>query len=215
LYLKESAKLDPESWRFLRLKGEKIEIDLKGEGEVLIVLEGLNKGKVILYNVRGAIVKQVELGGERLFKGVNFKLDKGKWRVVLQGGEAAIWEVHYDKRITPMIYDPSFSQLANIYPRAYCVVKEGATQLKIKLKAKGEGFHKALIYDPKGRLAGAVEKFIDLGDESSYEIEIGVNLDERIKKEGWGIEIYNCEVLEVEGLLPFIYPFPSNHFSDL
>jgi hypothetical protein len=205
LYIKESAKLDPESWRFLRLKGEKIEIDLQGEGEVLIVLEGLNEGKAILYNSKGAIVKQGELRGEKLFKSVNFKIDKGKWRVVLLGGESAIWEVHYDKRIIPTIYDPSFSELANIYPRANCVVKEGARQIRIKLKAKGEGFHKALIYDPKGRLAGAVEKFIDLGDENTYEMEVKVEVGKSIKKEGWGIEIYNCEVTEVEGLSPFLY----------
>ncbi|MBC7329769.1 hypothetical protein H5T88_05345 [bacterium] len=206
LYIKEPANLDPESWRFLRLRGEKVEINMQGEGEVLIVLEGLVEGKAILYNEKGAIVKKVGLGGEKLFKSVNFKLAKGKWKVVLLGEESAIWEVHYDKRITPTIYDPSFSQLANIYPRANCVVREGARQIRIKMKAKGEGFHKAIIYDPKGRLAGVVEKFIELGDENTYDMEVKVEVDKGIQKEGWGIEIYECEVTEVEGLSPFLYP---------
>ncbi|MGB9607550.1 MAG: hypothetical protein ACPL7E_03330, partial [bacterium] len=211
LLLEGNFSLEEEGWRFLRLNSEQLEINLQGKGNVLAVLEGLGEGEVILYDAKGRVAEKVKLKDEKLFKGVNFQLGGGKWRLILRGSKRAIWELHYDKGILPIIYDPSFSQLPAIYPKANCVLKEGAREIRILLRAKGEGFHKALVYDPSGHLVSAVEKFIDLGDTNSYVMEIKVVLEKGGKREGWGIEIYDCEVLEVDGLKPFL--FPAEAFS--
>lgn len=202
----------PEGWHSLRLKGDKVELLLKGEGNVMAVLEGLNEGEVTLYD--GKRIKSYELKGEGLFKRATIPF-RGEGRILLSSTEEANWEVHYEGTIRLRIYDPDFANLPHIFPRAYCEVKEGAKEIRLRLKVKGEGFHRALIRDPRGKLVSAGEKFIDLGDNGVYEMEIQVPLREGMPREGWGIELYRCEVLEADGLSSFysVFPLAFSNFS--
>lgn len=169
----------------------------------MLILEGLKEGEVAVYDKKEKLLKKYELIGDKMFKRVTISI-KGETKVILSSPEKAVWEVHYDKGTELKIYDPKFINLPYIYPRAYCALKRGAKQIRLKLKMEGEGFHKAIIYEPRGRIVSVGEKFIDLGDTNIYEMEIRAPLKEGEPREGWAIELYGCDVLEAEGLSPFL-----------
>ncbi|MBC7328095.1 hypothetical protein H5T87_08275 [bacterium] len=199
----QKTAIKPKNWRFLRLKGKKIELLYKGKGNIMVILEGLVEGTIEVYGEKEKLKRKCDLKGEAFFKNVVLPLNE-QGKVVLKSTEQAVWEVHYDESIKLTIYEPSFTNLPNIYPRAYCDIRKGAKEIKLILRAQGEGFHKALVYDQRGRLLGAVEKFIDLGDTNSYELVLRVQVPKDTPKENWGLEIYECDILKVEGLSPII-----------
>lgn len=190
-------------WRSLRLKGEKIELLPQGKGILMIILEGLEEGDVTVYDGQGKIKRRYELKGEKIFKRATIHIEGG-YKVLLLSSQRAIWEVHYEPTIELKIYDPDFVNLPNIYPKAYCDVAEGAKLVRLRVRMEGEGFHKAVIYEPEGRIVAVGEKFIDLGDVNAYEMEITAPVKEGIPRKGWAVEIYDCDVLEVEGLSPLV-----------
>lgn len=193
------------SWRSLRLRGVHIRLFFKKGGNVMFILEGINQGQVSIYDRKGKLLNRYELLGEQMFKRVNLSVEKDLL-VTLSSPLEAIWEVHYEETTNFKIYDPQFVNLPHIYPKALFNLKKGAKEIKLRLKIEGEGFHKAIIYAPGGEIVAAEEKFIDLGDTHTYELEINIPFGSDVPREGWAIELYECEVLKAEGLSPFLEP---------
>lgn len=202
--IKQNPTLSPGTWRFLRLNGRKIELFLrtkKGE-RLTILLEGLTKGRVEVLQ-KDKPWRRFELSEEgKLFQSLEISFPQGGvWRLLLLSEEPARWQLHYDGDISLTIYDPSGENLPNLYPRAFGFVKKGAKEILIRLEVSGEGFHHCVVYDEGGNILGAVKKFVDLGDEGHYELQLRLPLER--EAEECAIEVYNAKVLEVKGVLPY------------
>jgi hypothetical protein len=98
-------------------------------------------------------------------------------------------------------HDAKGSYLAEIYPRAFGFLSDGASSITVRLEAIGEGFHMASLYDPDGHVAATARHFVDFADPGRYEIELKTAVGE--KRDGWSVEIYNARVLAIDGLKPW------------
>lgn len=199
---------DPATWHAVQLKNPEVIVHLRPAPDktaaVLVIREGLDEGKVELLNERGEIVKTTELRNDgEYFEAAAFTLPSGgqTWTLRLTSRKAKAWQIQHDANSKLVVLDTTGVQMPYLMPRAYCYLGDGASEVKVRLEAIGEGFHSATLYDPAGRPVSAVRHFIDFGDVNRYEFELKAPLAGDAA--GWSLELCKVKVLSVEGLLPY------------
>lgn len=194
-------------WKAIRLVNPSAQMYLKVESNpsapILVIREGLAEGQLVIDDLGGKTVATESFSHDRrLFEARSTSLlGPGIYRFRCESRDAYAWQVQWDGRIRLTVVDPKHIQLPSLLPRAYGCLRPGANEVKIRFEAMGEGFHKAALYDPTGRIVSTVQKFVDFEDVGRYEIQLTTPVSG--PAEGWSLELYKVKVLSIEGLMPY------------
>jgi formylglycine-generating enzyme required for sulfatase activity len=195
------------SWKAIRLVNPAAEMYLRVESNasapILLIREGLAEGKAILDDLRGkTIATETITNDRRMFEARSLSLSgPGVYRLRCESRDAYAWQVQWDGRCRVTVVDPKHTQLPSLLPRAYGCLRPGAKEVKIRFEAAGEGFHKAALYDPQGRIVATAQRFVDFEDVGRYEVQL--TAPAYAPTEGWSLEIYKLKVLSIEGMTPY------------
>ena len=195
------------SWKAIRFVNPAIEAYLRVEDSepapILLIREGLAEGKVAIDDLRGKpVAAELFANDRRMFEARSIVLPgPGVYRLRCESRDAYAWQVQWDRRCRLTVVDSENIQLPSLLPRAYGCLRPGATEVKIRFEASGEGFHKAALYDPQGRIVSTVQKFVDFEDVGRYEVQLTAPVSNDTN--GWSLELYKLKVLSIEGLMPY------------
>jgi formylglycine-generating enzyme required for sulfatase activity len=195
------------SWKAIRFVNPAVEAYLRVENSesapILLIREGLAEGKVTIDDVRGKPVAAESFTNVRnIFEARSIALPgPGVYRLRCESRDAYAWQVQWDRRCRLTVVDPKHIQLPSLLPRAYGCLRPGATEVKIRFEATGEGFHKAALYDPQGRIVATAQKFVDFEDVGRYEVQLTAPVS--IDANGWALELYKLKVLSIDGMMPY------------
>ena len=169
---------DPATWKATRFRNAEVEVCLQPAGQkpapVMVIREGLAEGRAELTDGTGRTMHVFELRDTtRFFEAAVFMLtDQDTCRLRLTGAKVKGWQIQYDATARMTVYDPSCVQLPYLFPRAYGHLIDGAKEVKVRVEARGEGFHSVTLYDPAGNPAATVRHFVDFQDPGRYELEL-------------------------------------------
>ncbi len=179
---------------------------------ILLIREGLAQGKITIDDLRGkSLVEKPFTKDRRMFEADSLLLPgPGVYRLRCESRDAYAWQVQWDDRCKLTVVDPKHTQLPSLLPRAYSCLRPGTSEVKIRLEATGEGFHRAALYDPQGTIISTIQRFVDFEDVGRYEVLLTAPVSG--PAEGWSLELYKLKVLSVEGLMPYWATNPQNLF---
>jgi hypothetical protein len=195
--------------------------------QVVIIRNGAWKeaGQAALYDPAGKMVFRREFPREAvLWQREVFAVKPtvpGAWRLALRApqipnvrsGAFITWDVATSHAM------PAVMQTANnfgwefVTPRLYTIPKAGETKVEIDLLGEGEGFKKAVLYDPAGHPAGAVEAFVDLGDKGRYEYKLTADIPPHQAGGTWSLSLQDVAVARLAGLAPYFSTSPQAFFQ--
>ncbi len=206
---------DPATWRGMRLKSPLAEVHVRAtsaDARVLVLREGLTTGSVQMLDEAGREVSKNTLDrAAEYFQGVLLDVPAGSIRRLRMSGPAGTsWQVQHDAGAAVTVYDPAGLHLAALQPRAFGAPLPGATEVKLRFEALGEGFHSATLHDAAGNPVAVVRHFIDFGDPGRYELELKAAVPSG--QSGWSVSLHNLKVLSVEGMGPYWAASPESLF---
>lgn len=144
----------------------------------------------------------------------------GTWRLALhapqmanlRAGSFITWDVVSRRPLPAVLTTPQFTGLEFVHPRLYTVPVAGATNIVITLAGEGEGFKKAVLYDPAGHPAGLLEAFVDLGDAGRYVYSLTAPIPPEHGRGLWSLKLQDLSILNVQGLAPYFATQPAAFF---
>jgi iron(II)-dependent oxidoreductase len=198
--------LDPESWWYLRPLATEAEMIIRAHepgAQLAIVLEGADPGRVDVLDESGRVVQLIDLNAPRQAvhcRGTTLP-DAGTYRLRLAASSERAWQVHGDGDSAACLVAPVLEDVESLYPRAYGSVRSGAEEIKLTFEIEGEGFHRAVLFDPQGNPAASVEQFIGFEDFGRYRMELTAPVTDTSGP--WSLEVYEARVVAQEGFLPY------------
>lgn len=144
---------------------------------------------------------------------------RGTYRLTLQApvikaertGSMITWDVVTARPMPAVFALPGFEGLERVTPRLFAAAEDDAAQIDLELRAEGEGFKKAVIYEPTGQPAAVLERFIDLGDANPYTYKLSARVPARHQAGLWSLVLQDVSVVRLTGLLPY-FATSSNAF---
>jgi hypothetical protein len=195
------------SWKAIRFVNPAVEMYLRVESNasapIILIREGLAQGKVTIDDIRGkSITTETFAKDQRMIEARSLVLPKpGVYRLRYESRDAYAWQVQWDDRCKLTVVDPKHIQLPSLLPRAYGCLRPETKEVKIRFEATGEGFHKATLYDPSGKIVSTVRKFVDFEDVGRYEVILTAPVSG--EPNGWSLELYKLKVLSIDGMMPY------------
>jgi hypothetical protein len=98
---------------------------------------------------------------------------------------------------------PEFSGLQFVTPFLFTVPRGDTDQIELELVGEGEGFKKAVVFDPDGNVAGAMEAFVDLGDTGRYTYKLSAKIPPQQMNGLWSISLQDVSMTKLSGLAPY------------
>jgi hypothetical protein len=130
----------------------------------------------------------------------------------VRAGSFITWDVVSARPLRAVLSTPQFTGLEFLHPRLYTSPVAGATNIVIALAGEGEGFKKAVLFDPEGRPAGVVEAFVDLGDTGRYGYILSAPIPPAHARGLWSLKLQDVSVVSVQGLAPYFATRPEAFF---
>lgn len=210
--------LNADHWRAFRFKAPSVTLYVRPQDRsprsVVLIREGLASGSVRLFDARGDLVKRLELNDTgRLIEGGSVQLpNRRSWsRLLLVSSDASAWQVQHDQSTAIVVADPRGQMLPFLLPRAVGAASPGAAELVMRFEARGEGFHSATLFDPRGVPVRRVQRFIDIHDPGRYELELKAPVAG--SPVGWSLELNDVTVVSFTGWLPWWAADPGDWFN--
>ena len=85
--------------------------------------------------------------------------------------------------------------------------------IQLDLVGEGEGFKKAVIYDPNGTVAGSMEAFIDLGDKGRYQYKAAAKIPADQMSRLWKISLQEVSASQISGVTPYFSTSQQGFFQ--
>lgn len=130
-----------------------------------------------------------------------------------KGGSFVTWDVVTSKPKEAVFAIPNFEGLQQVTPYLYTVPRGEGTNIILELTGEGEGFKKAVIFDPDGNVAGSTEAFIDLGDKGRYFYKTTATVLPRHRSGIWKISLQDVSLSKLTGLAPFFSTSRQSFFE--
>jgi len=99
-----------------------------------------------------------------------------------------------------------------VRPRLITAADTDAARIELDLRAEGEGFKKAVLYDPAGQPAAVLERFVDLDDENRYSYKLAADIPAEHRAGLWSLELQDVAVVRLTGLVPYFATSPKAFF---
>lgn len=146
--------------------------------------------------------------------------DSGAWHLALRstttvnakGGSFVTWDVATATPKRAVFSLPNFEGLHQVTPHLYTVPAGASTNVTLNLSGEGEGFKKAVIFNPEGVAVGSMQAFIDLGDKESYQYTATATIPARQTSGLWRISLQDVTLRSLSGLLPYFSTSKESYF---
>ena len=181
-----------------------------------IVRKGAWKGAgtALLYDSHGSAVRKLEFPKEGALwqrKAFAVRPGQGPLRLVLRsttvsnvkGGSFVTWDVVTSRPMPAVFSLPNYEGLHLVTPQLFTVPQGGSAKIELELTGEGEGFKKAVIYDPQGNVAASLEAFIDLGDTGRYHYRVSASILPEQMNGLWSLSLQDVTATRITGLSPY------------
>ena len=201
--------------------------DSKAPLNLAIIRKGAWKGpgQALLYGPDGAIIRKLEFPKEITVWQRNIlefqELPLGTYRLTMEapyvenerGGSQITWDVASSRRLKGLLQSAGNRHLDFVTPSLFTQARPDTGKIEIELSAQGEGFKKAVLYDPAGKVAANTENFIDLGDKKKYYYKISAKVPPEYAGKLWQLRLEEADVVKITGLLPYFSATRDNYFQ--
>jgi hypothetical protein len=185
--------------------------------KVVLVRKGAWKGPghATLSDPSGGVVQRLEFPREAMIFQQRVidvpRARPGTYRLALRapaapsdrGGSLITWDVVTSAPMPAVLATPAFQGLEYVTPRLFTKPKGDATKIELELTGEGEGFKKAVLYDPDGNSAATLEAFIDLGDKGRYEYKLTAEIPPRHRDGLWSIALQDVSLTKLGGFAAY------------
>jgi rhamnogalacturonyl hydrolase YesR len=213
------------------LPGGEAELYLQNQSsqpfDVVIIRKGAWKasGSATLYDPEGKPVAHLDFPKEvalwqRKSIPVNPKL-KGAYRLAMRspsvsnvkGGSFVTWDVVTSEPMRAVFSTPNHEGLQFVTPYLFCLPSGDTDSIQLELTGEGEGFKKAVIIDPDGKVAGSMEAFIDLGDKGRYQYKAFAKIPAPHSTRLWKISLQDVSASKITGVTPYFSTSEQSFFQ--
>ena len=112
------------------------------------------------------------------------------------------WDIITTRPLRAVFHSPDQAGLETLTPRLFFRTRKDADRLSLKLTAKGEGFHGAVLHDPRGNVAAVSANFIDLEDKETHEYALEAPIPPGDAGQIWSLDLQSAS-LRMEGAEPW------------
>lgn len=135
----------------------------------------------------------------------------GPYRVELKSATTRAWDLITTEPTRRVFHAPNWQYLEALTPRLYFRPVKGTHEIRLTLEADKEGFKGAVLYDSRGRVAGALQQFVDFGDEQhhTYELRVPVAPGSGL----WSLDLQEVSVSKAAGVVPYFSTRPEAYFQ--
>lgn len=204
--------LNPRSWWYMRPRGRTVELLVSAESRgapMTLVSEGTQSARVELWDAEARLVEVAELvPKDQPVQTFTLSMpEPGIYRLRLLARADGFWQLHGDERTQACLVSPEMVSVEDLSPRAYGFVREDAAETHLVFEVEGEGFHRAMLFDPSGNLAAVAERFIDFEDYGRYRMELVAPVTDH--NGPWSLEVYDARVVSQTGFEPYWTTSPA------
>ena len=185
--------------------------------QLAIIRKGVWKADATaaLYDPAGKIVKEWKLPREsKIWQRETFRAQpsvSGIYRLALRSttvanakaGSFVTWDVATSRAIPAVLQAPDFAGLQFVTPFLFTAPQGDTDRIELELVGEGEGFKKAVIYDPDGNVAGTMEAFVDLGDTGRYTYKLSAKIPPPHMNGIWRVSLQDVSLTKMSGLAPY------------
>lgn len=136
----------------------------------------------------------------------------GPYRIEIRSDETRAWDFLTEEPAQRVFYAPDWKNLEALTPRVYFRVPKGAREVSLTLAAQGEGYKGAVLYDPDGNVAGALDRFVDFQDTKAYSYPFRVPVPAGADGKLWSLDLNRVSIAKAEGMLPYVSTNPAGFF---
>ncbi len=181
---------------------------------VLLRHVGLSPATIRITDPRGKSVASADLPGTgEPLQYASFRLPVGgPYRIEIRSELTRAWDILTDEPTLSVFHTPDWKNLEALTPRVYFRVPAGSREVNLTLEAEGEGYKGAVLYDSGGRVAGALERFVDFQDTKHYSYPFRVQVPDGEAGKLWSLDLAEVSVSKAEGALPYISTNPVAFF---
>jgi hypothetical protein len=129
-----------------------------------------------------------------------------------RGVPEVTWDAVTSRPVRGVVCTPKFRGLEFVTPRLYAAPSGLVPRIELEVAAEGEGFKRAVIYDPDGQVAGSVESFIDLGDRGRFFHKVSADIPPRHAHGAWSISLEGVTIEKLSGLTPYFSTSTQSFF---
>ena len=185
--------------------------------QLAIIRKGVWKSDAIasLHRPGGTLIKEWKLPREaKIWQREIFSVKpetQGTYRLSLRSatienvksGSYVTWDIATSRAIPAVMQVPGFSGLQFVTPYLFTVPARGADKIELELGGEGEGFKKAVVFDPEGSVAGTMEAFVDLGDTNRYAYKLSAPVPSKHREGIWRLSLQDVSLTKLSGLSPY------------
>jgi hypothetical protein len=193
---------------------------------IVLVRKGAWKGPghAVLADPAGRVVQRLEFPREPLiFQRRVLEVpaaSRGTYRLALRspaapsdrGGSIITWDVVTPQPMPAVLTTPAFQGLEYVTPRLFTKPRGDAAKIELELTGEGEGFKKAVLYDPDGNPAATLEAFVDLGDKGRYEYHLTADIPPKHRDGIWSLSLQDVSMTKLPGLSPYFATSATGFF---
>jgi hypothetical protein len=183
-----------------------------------------SEASAALYDPAGKVVKEWQLPREskiwqREIHSMHPKL-RGTYRLALRSpsvetvksGSYVTWDIATSRAIPAVMQTPDFSGLQFVTPYLFTTPRGDTDRIELELAGEGEGFKKAVVFDPDGNVAGTMEAFVDLGDTNRYTYKLSAPIPPQYRDNIWRLSLQDVSLVKLTGLSPYFSTSTSSFF---
>lgn len=184
---------------------------------IVVLRKGAWKGpgQAVLTDPAGRIVQRLEFPREPvIFQRRVIEVlaaSRGAYRLALhapaapsdRGGSIITWDIVTPQPMAAVLTTPAFQGLEYVTPRLFTKPQGDASQIEAELTGEGEGFKKAVLYDPDGQPAATLEVFVDLGDQGRSRYKLAADIPARHRDGVWSLSLQDVSMTRLTGLSPY------------
>ncbi len=131
----------------------------------------------------------------------------------VKSGSYITWDVATSRAIPAVMQVPGFDGVQFVTPYLFTVPTRGADEIDLELAGDGEGFKKAVVFDPDGDVAGTMEAFVDLGDTNRYTYRLTVPIPPKHREGIWRVSLQDVALTKLTGLAPYFSTSARSFFQ--
>jgi hypothetical protein len=131
----------------------------------------------------------------------------------VKGGSYVTWDIATSRALPAVFATPEFQGLQFVTPYLYTMPRGDTPTIELELSGEGEGFKKAVVFDPDGHVAGSSEAFIDLGDKGRYFYKVVAKIPPHQMNRLWRVSLQEVSLVKMTGLSPYFSTSPQAFFQ--
>jgi rhamnogalacturonyl hydrolase YesR len=131
----------------------------------------------------------------------------------VKSGSYVTWDIATSRAIPVVLQTPGFSGLQFVTPFLFTTPRGDTDRIELELAGEGEGFKKAVVFDPDGNVAGTMEAFVDLGDTNRHAYKLSAAIPPQHRGGIWRLSLQDVSLTKLTGLSPYFSTSARSFFQ--